>query len=113
MKNYRLAAAAVLFFSFMSHFGEALIISPEHAVGSMIFGLIYFCLGIVLLARHPKAYHLSLFFTTIGAIAACVIIAKGYVNLLIILHVAIDLFVIFVCLKHFKRVSAKAKNVNH
>lgn len=107
MKNYRLAAAAVLFFSFISHFGEALIIGPEHAVGSMIFGLIYFCLGIVLLARHPKAYHLSLFFTVIGAIAASYIMSKGYVNFLIILHIAIDLFVIFVCLKHFKRVKDK------
>ncbi len=108
MKNFRLAAAATLFLSFISHFGEALVIAPAHAVGSMIFGLIYFCLGIVLLAKHPKAYHLSLFFTTIGAIIACVIMAKGYVNLLIIFHVLIDLFVIFVCLKYFKKVRAKA-----
>ena len=108
MKNFRLAAAAVLFVSFISHFGEALLISPEHAVGSMIFGLIYFCLAIVLLAKHPKAYHLAIFFTSIGAIVACVIMAKGYVNLLIVFHVLIDLFVIFVCLKYFKKIRAKA-----
>lgn len=107
MKNFRLAAAAVLFVSFLSHFGEALVISPEHAVGSMIFGLIYFCLGIVLLAKHPKAYHLALFFTTIGAIGACVLMARGYVNLLIVFHLLIDLFVIFVCLKYFKKVRTK------
>jgi len=108
MKNYRLAAAALLFISFVSHFGEALVIAPQHAVGSMIFGLIYFCLGIVLLAKHPKAYHLSLFFTAIGAIAACVIMARGYVNVLIVFHLLIDLFVIFVCLKYFKKKKAKA-----
>lgn len=107
MKKFRQAAAALLLFSCVSHFGEAFIISPDHASGSMIFGLIYFCIGIVLLAKHPKAYHVALFFTSIGAVAALYLMLTGSFNFLLLLHFAIELFVIYVCLKHFKRVKAK------
>jgi energy-converting hydrogenase Eha subunit G len=103
MKKLRLTAAALLIFSCFSHFGEAFVYEPAHAYGSMVFGMIYFILGILLFMRHPKAYISALIFTGIGLIAAIVLSLQGNLNFLMAIHIVINAFVIYVCVNYLRK----------
>ena len=113
MKKMRLTAAALLIFSCFSHFGEALVFEPKHAYGSMIFGLIYFVLGIMLFMKHPKAYWSCAIIPSIGFIAALFILIQGEFNFLLPVHMAIDVFVVYVAIKYVKKYNSLKTQNSH
>ena len=103
LKELRLAAAGLLILSCFTHFAEAIVYEPDHAYGSMVFGLIFFVVGVLLFVKHAKAYHAGLLFSGIGLIAAITLIFKGNYNFLLAVNVVIDIFVIYVCLNYFNK----------
>ena len=103
MKNLRLTAAALLILSCFTHFAEAVIYEPDHAYGSMVFGLIFFVVGILLFVKHAKAYYAGLIFSGLGLIAAITLSFQGHFNFLMALHIVIDVFVIYVCLNYLNK----------